>query len=301
MYKKIITVLLIILFAVTLSACSLVDIPQDNTGGDNSSANGYKGRFLCGFHVYFYINDWVAFPTDDLSDDNAIAIYANKTYTGDSSFISFETRGNGIDSRINTNGKLFEDEDNSLDINATIYYTYELMNSSVNVDYLCYNRLIQDIIPAGNNESSTIGLGSQAVKHSLSKQQTLTANTKTSNIKDEVGVNREIKYTAQINIDFVKLDYLRSARKKLYDNNNNLIKTVEYSANSVNDSVSNVKYAYAIIEEDYEIMDNSKSHIGQMKGDKYTQRYLYNYDKFSEQSHNFKFPLGNGLVKIVRA
>lgn len=256
-------------------------MPSHNATLDITSYKGFDEPLLYGFHLTF--NDKNGEPIEafnkPVDSGEAIADYAMVYYEDNHKVVSSNSGANVFaDSKQKISNVGYEPED-------TLYYTYELVDAVVVVDWVYVDEITTKVYSYGNEAGYKLnnlgGLISTFAKQNLSDTR-YTAQMK----------EYEENFDSFVKINFAYLDYLTGVKVLEYNNNNELIKST-----NIKKSDSEITYVasetceYVVIEEEYTIKN------GENNGKTYTERCLINKkdDKFGD-GKMLKFPRGDGLI-----
>ncbi len=257
------------------------EMPSHNATLDITSYKGFDEPLLYGFYLTF--NDKNGEPIEafnkPVDNKEAIADYAIIYYEDDHKVVSSNSGANVFaDSKQKISNVGYELED-------TLYYTYELIDSVVVVDWVYVDEITTKVYSYGNEAGYKLddlgGIISTFTKQNLSDTRY------TTQMKEY-----EENFDSSVKINFAYLDYLTGVKVLEYNNNNELIKStdIKKSDNEIT-YVAGETCEYVVIEEEYTIKR------GENNGKTYTERCLIN-KKDGEFSNGkmLKFPRGDGLI-----
>lgn len=260
-------------------------MPAHNALLDITSYTGFDEPLLYGFYLSF--NDKNGDPIEALSkpvdSKEAIADYA-VMYWEDEPFghwVVSDNEGANVfaDSKSKISNKGFELED-------TLYYTYELLDAVVVVDWIHLDDL-KHVYSYGGSAGYKLD-DDTGGRMSLSTTQNLSDNRYNAQMKEY-----EEKFDSSVRINFTYLDYLTGVKVLEYNANNELIKTTAIDkAGAENDYVAGINCAYVVIEEEYTVKS------GDRIGETYYERTLINKSEHSG-GRNLKYPRGDGLISPI--
>ncbi len=257
------------------------EMPSHSATLDISSFKGFDEPILYGFYLTF--NDENGEPIESLSKPlgsaEAIADYAVITYDDDHKVIASNSGKNVFaESKSKISNIGYEVED-------TLYYTYELIDAVVIVEWVYVDELTTEVKSYGYDAGYKLNnLGGLI---STYKKQNLSDIRYTPQMKEY-----EETFDSFVKINFAYLDYLTNVRVLEYNVNNVLIKET-----NINKSDSEITYVtnetceYVVIEEEYTIKS------GDNIGNTYIKRSLINKkDGKFKGGKVLKFPRGDGLI-----
>ncbi len=257
------------------------EMPSHNATLDITSYKGFDEPLLYGFHLTFNDKNGESIETFNKSvdDEEAIADYAIIYYEDNHKVVSNNSGANVFaDSKQKISNVGYELED-------TLYYTYELIDAVVVVDWVYVDEITTKVYSYGNEAGYKLnnfgGLISTFTKQNLSDTR-YTAQMK----------EYEEKFDSFVKINFAYLDYLTGVKVLEYSKNNKLINStdIKKSDNEIT-YVASEACEYVIIEEEYIVKS------GENNNKTYTERSLINKKdgKFVD-GKILKFPRGDGLI-----
>lgn len=259
-------------------------MPAHNALLDITSYTGFDEPLLYGFYLTF--NDKNGEPIEALSkpvdSKEAIADYA-VMYWEDEPF------GHWVVSD-NESANVFADckskiSDNGFELEDTLYYTYELLDAVVVIDWIHLDDLKHVYSYGGSAGYALDNLGGRM---SLSTTQNLSDNRYNAQMKEY-----EEKFDSLVKINFVYLDYLTNVKVLEYTADNQLLKSTAIDkAKAENDYVACENCAYVVIEEEYTVKSGDKS------GETHYERTLINKSELGGGMF-LKYPRGDGLISPV--
>ncbi len=257
------------------------EMPSHNATLDITSYKGFDEPLLYGFYLTF--NDKNGKPIEafnkPVDSEDAIADYAIVYYEDNHKVVSSNSGANVFaDSKQKISNVSYELED-------TLYYTYELIDAIVVVDWVYVDEITTKVYSYGNGVGHKLnnfgGLISTYTKQNLSDTRY------TSQMKEY-----EENFDSFVKINFAYLDYLTGVKVLEYNANNELIKStdIKKSDNEII-HVASETCEYAVIEEEYMVKS------GENNGKTYIERSLINKKdgKFGD-GKILKFPRGDGLI-----
>lgn len=257
------------------------EMPSHDATLDISSYKGFDEPLLYGFYLTF--NDKNGDPIEafnkPVDSEEAIADYA----------IIYYEDGHKIMSS-NTGAKVFADSKmkvgDGFELEDTLYYTYELLDAAVVVDWLHLDDLTHVY-----SYGSSVGhkLNDIGGIMSLSTKQNLSDTRYNSQMKEY-----EEQFNSFIKVNFVYLDYLTGVKVCEYGTNGELIKSTDISKFDDDEKTHIVgeNCEYVVIEEEYTVKN------GEQIGKTHVERTLINKSELGG-GKLLKFPRGDGLISPV--
>ena len=281
MNKKILMILLMMML-VMLSGCKLV---KDETSNIEKEELEFEQDYLVGMFIYFKDRSFSNFfPTNNFADHEALYIYEKVFNHENQEYAEFKKSDifTDINVSITNGGNIMYGK---LDIEASFYYTYELLESILYIqgiymrdDYSVYSQVFEN---TPGIVLDNMGSQKQAIKQEMSIQD-----------GDET-----ITYSANISLNVKMIDYLLKATVVELDKDYNVIKRedINYSGTSNIDYKVSSECMFLIIEKEYEVKNNSQDST-KRKGDKY---YTYELCDVNNDIANLYFPRSDGFVNKV--
>lgn len=257
------------------------EMPSHNATLDITSYKGFDEPLLYGFYLTFNDKNGKSIETFNkpVDSEEAIADYAIIYYEDNHKVVSSNSGANVFaDSEQKISNVGYELED-------TLYYTYELIDAVVVVDWVYVDEITTKVYSYGNEAGYK--LDNSGGLFSTFTEQNLSDTRYTAQMKEY-----EENFDSFVKINFAYLDYLTGVKVLEYNNNNELIHSTDIikSDNEIT-YVTSETCEYVVIEEEYTIKS------GENSGKTYTERCLINKknDKFGN-GKMLKFPRGDGLI-----
>lgn len=238
--------------------------------------DGFDEPILYGFHLTFAneAGETIEALSQSAESEQAIADYAVISFQ-DNHKVILSNNGAKVfaDSKIKTGNDKFELED-------TLYYTYELLDSIVYVNEIYVDESTGKIYSSEVNAGYKIGS-----LHSLTLTQSL------SDIRyNGAGETFEKTFDSLITINCSYIDYLTSVKVLEYNINNELLLSSEISETEAgNTYIVTEDCEYVVIEECYTVKNGEKA------GEVYFERTLIDKSE-TAQGKTLKYPRGDGLI-----
>lgn len=252
------------------------------------NVRGFSEDLLTGFYLTFFLD---GSPIENLSEElesaEAVADYYYFDFDEIYGSVLF-TSNEGAD--VFADGKTREwiDEIGGLkefELDRTLYYTYELSDATVGVNWVYCNQETREI---RTSIDATFGLEGTDSVFSVCNTQSL-SDTRFSVAGDEY----EATFESEIRVNFKYIDYLTGVRVLEYDTNDQLLKSGVFSGTNRSEHfIVSDMCEYAVIEEEYTIM------IGENKFERYRERTVV--DKTATvKGRVLKYARGDGLISPV--
>lgn len=257
-------------------------MPDHDAVLDISSFKGFDEPVLYGFYLNFYDKNHEPIESlnKDVDSEDAIAEYA----------IIYNENGHKIYGS-NKGANVFAETSRkvsniSYELETTLYYTYELIDAVLYLDWVYFDENTQKAHLDNNYAGYYLGTNAH---FSTSDTQNFSDIRFNSQMEEY-----EEKFDSYVKINVKYLDYLTCAKVLEYDKDNQLINStiIEKSDDSITFIASN-NCEYVVIEEEYTVM-NDEEH----NGEKHYERTLISKTKYGN-GMNLKFPRGDGLVSPV--
>lgn len=257
------------------------EMPSHDATLDIMSYKGFDESLLYGFYLTF--NDKNGNPIEafnkPVDSEEAIADYAIIYYEDGHKVISGNTGAKVFADRKMKVGDGFELED-------TLYYTYELLDAVVVVNWLLLDDLTRVYSYGSSDGYKLDDIGGIM---SLSNTQNLSDTRYNSQMKEY-----EEQFYSFVKVNFVYLDYLTGVKVCEYGTNGELIKSTDISRFDDDEKphIVGENCEYVVIEEVYTVKS------GEHNGETHIERTLINKCELGG-GKLLKFPRGDGLISPV--
>lgn len=249
---------------------------------------GFYEELLTGFHLTFSKDgNAIESLNKELENSEAVARYYYSYYDENLGNDVF-TSNSGAD--VFADGKTREWIDaayglKEFELENTLFFTYELLDAVALVNEVYINQQTGEIRTEKNIglTLNDVGISSTYLTQSLS-------DTRYSINGEEY----KATYDSKVTVNFKYIDYLTGVKILEYDNDNQLLKTSDFTGKNRSETFTvGASCEYAVIEEEYTVMKD-----GEQKGEKYYERTLINKTTLSE-GKTLKYPRGNGLISPI--
>lgn len=263
------------------------EMPSHDAILDIQSYKGFDEPILYGFYLTFNDKNGDSIEQFNMPVDSeeAIADYAVIYYENDPFNHKVYTSNTGANVFAESRKKI---SNVGYELEDTLYYTYQLVDSVVVVDWVYVDEKTLKVFTYGG--SAGYRLDNFGGSFSTSTEQNLSDKRYTYQMKEY-----EEKFDSVVKIKFAYIDYLTNVKTLEYNADNELIKStvISKSENNITHVVS--EYCeYVVIEEEYTIKS------GERNGETYIERTLINKkDGKFDGGKVLKFPRGDGLISPV--
>ncbi len=241
---------------------------------------------LTGFHLTFYKDgNEIEGLNRKFDNSEAVANYYYSYFDEDYGNIVF-TSNEGAD--VFADGITREWADSAyglkeFELENTLYFTKELKGAVAYVDWVYFNQTTGALRVS---DSAGHALNNISGTHNT---QSLSETRYTAD-----GEEYEATFDSKVTINFKYIDYLTGVKVLEYDNNNQLIRSTDFTGKNRSETFTvGDTCAYAVIEEEYTVMDD-----GEHKGEKHFERTLINKSEYGD-GKVLKYPRGDGLISPV--
>lgn len=246
---------------------------------------GFEEDLLTGFYLTF--RDKNSNPIENLNQDfdspEAIVWYYY-SYTDEENGIEVIT-SNRADV-LNGTAKQFVDTAwglKELQLECTLYYTYELLDAAAVVDWVYFNTESREFSLSGGYGQTLSGTFSTNMTQKIYEER-----------YNAAGDEYKATFDANVEIIFEYIDYLTGVKIMEYDKDGQLIKTSEFTGKNRSETFTvGESCEYAVIEEEYTVM------IGEQKDEKHYERTMVEKTAV-KNGKTLKYVRGDGLISPVR-